>query len=108
MKFRICDLCGTKLERDEMIFNIKDARDPYIKYHSKYWSVCDDCYEELENRRKKVWEKINKEQQGNCGCGNDDDCGCTHWECPDKPTEDEPSKDDPSGCDCEDLGMIEF
>lgn len=66
MKYRLCDLCGVKLIRNEMLFEIKDARDPYIKYHSRHWTVCDDCFEELEERRKKVMEEVSKDPSDNC------------------------------------------
>lgn len=60
IKWKVCDLCGTVLKREEYLFDIRDARDPYIKYHAKHWSVCDDCFEELEERRHKVHEEVGK------------------------------------------------
>lgn len=72
MKMRVCDLCGKRLEREEMHYEIRDFRDIHRDFHCIHWSVCDDCHEELMERHKKVWkdikDAINGEGSGNCNC----------------------------------------
>lgn len=67
---KYCDLCGTTLSSEEYLYEIRDARDPYFKYHCKHWHVCDTCMEELDARRKKVIEDIESDSSI-CNCKNE-------------------------------------
>lgn len=71
MKAIYCDLCGTILHRTQFLYDIVDTRDRYKRYHHKYWNVCDECHNELVQRREEVIEKIKNQienENGNCQC----------------------------------------